>query len=142
MSLSAKPVHDPEHYRMTVGEHLEELRTRLIHGLMGFVVGAVIALALGKEVIIPFFTHPLTAAQGKCGLNPQLYYTEPAQPCVVDVEISIVTGAVIASPWLLYQLWRFVSAGLYEKERRMVTKYLPLSITLLIAGELTLYFLV
>jgi sec-independent protein translocase protein TatC len=141
MSSSAS-IHDPEHYRMSIGEHLEELRGRLILGLMGFLVGAIIALALGKHVIIPFFTHPLTQAQVRCGLNPQLYYTEPAQPFVVYMEISIICGTVIASPWLLYQLWQFVAAGLYEKERRMVTKYLPLSIVLLFAGEITLYFLV
>ena len=50
--------------------------------------------------------------------------------------------SAIASPWLLYQLWLFVAAGVYPKERQMVTKYLPLSIVLLIAGEITLYFLV
>ncbi len=143
MTVSEKPpVHDPEHYRMTVGEHLEELRTRLIHGLLGFVVGAAICFALCKQVILPVFTRPLLQSLVRCGLNPQLYAFEAAQPFLVYMEVSMLCGAVLASPWLLYQVWRFVSAGLYEKERRMVTKYLPLSIALLIAGELTLYFLV
>jgi len=143
MTASATPpVHDPEHYRMTVGEHLEELRTRLIHGLFGFVAGAAICFALCRQVILPVLTRPLTQALVRCGLNPQLYYTEAAQPFLVYMEVSLLGGAVLASPWLLYQLWKFVAAGLYDKERRMVTKYLPLSIVLLIAGELTLYFLV
>src|SRR5438874_1028489 len=145
MTMTAIPrqkVDHPDHYRMTVGEHLEELRSRLILGLVGFVIGAVICLALGKSVILPLFTRPLTQAQVRCGLNPQLYYTEPAQPFVVYMEISMVCGAVLASPWLLYQLWQFVASGLYSRERKLVTKYLPLSIILLIAGELTLYFLV
>ena len=126
---------------MTVGEHLEELRSRLIRGLFGFVIGAAVCLAV-RSYIIPIFTRPLTQALVRCGLSPQLYYTEPAQPFIVYMEISLICGAVIASPWLLYQLWKFVAAGLYERERRMVTKYLPLSIFLLIAGEITLYFLV
>src|SRR5205814_771302 len=127
---------------MSVGDHLEELRHRLILGLGGFVVGAIICLALCKSVILPIFTRPLMQAQVRCGLNPQLYYTEPAQPFIVYMEVSMISGAVLASPWLLYQLWQFIAAGLYPKERKLVTKYLPLSITLLIAGELTLYFLV
>ncbi len=133
---------DPEHYRMTVGEHLEELRTRLIRGIIGFVIGTAVCLALAKHVIFPIFTWPLQAALVKCGFNPQLVYTEPAQPFIVYMEISFVCGAVLAGPWLLRQLWLFVAAGLYPKERKMVTKYLPLSIALLIAGELVLYFLV
>src|SRR5206468_5330936 len=64
------------------------------------------------------------------------------QPFMVYMEISMICGAVIASPWLVYQIWLFVAAGLYPKERRVITKYLPLSITLLFAGWMTLYFLV
>jgi sec-independent protein translocase protein TatC len=71
-----------------------------------------------------------------------MIYTEPAQPFIIYMEVSFICGAVLASPWLLYQIWLFVAAGLYPKERKIVTKYLPLSITLLICGEIVLYFLV
>src|SRR5205823_3070241 len=56
--------------------------------------------------------------------------------------ISLISAAVLASPWLVYQIWKFVAAGLYPKERKVITKYLPLSITLLFAGVITLYYLV
>src|SRR5438477_1310128 len=133
---------DPEAYRMTVGDHLEDLRRRLIHGLIGFVVGAGICLAMGRNLILPVFTWPCSRAMERCNLTPQFIYTEPAQPFMVYMEISMICGAVIASPWLVYQIWLFVAAGLYPKERRVITKYLPLSITLLFAGWATLYFLV
>ena len=49
---------------MTVGEHLEELRTRLIRGIVGFVIGTAICLALAKTVIFPIFTWPLPHRRG------------------------------------------------------------------------------
>ena len=58
------------------------------------------------------------------------------------LKVALICAAAIASPWLLYQLWQFVASGLYPKERKYVTKYLPLSITLLITGMLFLYFIV
>jgi sec-independent protein translocase protein TatC len=48
----------------------------------------------------------------------------------------------VASPWIVYQFWQFIAAGLYPKERAYITKYVPLSITLLITGMLFVYFLV
>jgi sec-independent protein translocase protein TatC len=127
---------------MSVGDHLEDLRKRMILGLIGFVVGAAICLALGKDVILPAFTWPCTRAMIRCNITPQFVYTEPSQPFMVYMEISMICGAVLASPWLIYQLWQFVAAGLYANERKVVTKYLPLSIGLLLFGWITLYFLV
>ena len=136
-----KQDYDPDHYRMTVGEHLEELRSRLIFGLIGFVVAFAICCALGKHVIW-FFCRPLEMALIHNDINPQVYFTDVAGPFVTYMEISMICAAVLAGPWLLYQLWQFVAAGLYAKERKLVTKYLPLSIALLIAGEIVLYMLV
>src|SRR3954447_26268021 len=101
---------DPNEYRMTIGEHLEELRGRLILGLMGFVVAACITLPLGKRVI-NVFCRPLTNALWRCNMNPQMYYREAAEPFMVYMNISLISAGVLASPWLLYQLWKFVAAG-------------------------------
>lgn len=130
---------NPEEYRMSVGEHLEELRSRLIKGLLGFLVGAIICFILGKDIILPFFLRPLTDAQLKNNLPPGVVYTEAAEPFMVYIEISLICAGAIASPWLVYQVWQFVAAGLYPQERKYVTKYLPLSIFLLVAGMTFLY---
>jgi Tat protein translocase TatC len=137
----SKDDYDPDHYRMTVGEHLEDLRRRLILGLLGYVAAFAICAALGKHVIW-FFCRPLEMALIHNDINPQVYFTDVSGPFVTYMEISMICAAVLASPWLLYQLWQFVAAGLYPKERKYITKYLPLSIGLLIAGELVLYLLV
>ncbi|MGE5609011.1 MAG: twin-arginine translocase subunit TatC [Bacillota bacterium] len=132
---------DPESYRMSLGDHLEELRWRLIFGLLGFLAAAIVCLIFGERVM-SIFCQPLVTALQKYELNPQVYMTQITDSFMVYMEVSLISAAAIASPWLLYQLWQFVSAGLYPHERRYVTKYMPFSIGLLITGMLFLYFVV
>jgi sec-independent protein translocase protein TatC len=135
------PWHDPEQYRMTIGEHLEELRTRLILALVGFVVAGAACMYFGDEVIT-FFCRPLLDAYNSRRINPQLYFTEMSEPFMVWLRISLICGAAAASPWILYQLWLFVAAGLYPHERKWVTKFIPFSVGLLITGMVFVYFVV
>jgi sec-independent protein translocase protein TatC len=58
------------------------------------------------------------------------------------IKISVISALAIASPWILYQFWLFVAAGLYQHERKIITRFVPLSITLLIGGMAFVYFLV
>jgi len=139
-SRATKPV-DPDDFRMTIGEHLEELRARLILGLLGFGVTAIVCLLFGKQ-LITIFCQPLVDAMASVHLNPQVVVTEAQEGFMVWIEISLICAAAIASPWIVYQLWKFVASGLYPAERKTITKYLPLSITLLISGMLFLYFFV
>jgi Sec-independent protein secretion pathway component TatC len=64
---------NPDDFRMTVGEHLEDLRRRLILALVGFVIATIICLFYGRTVIIPLLTRPLTMTLAKYGLNTQLH---------------------------------------------------------------------
>jgi sec-independent protein translocase protein TatC len=132
---------DPDEFRMTIGEHLEELRKRLILALVGFVIAAFGCMVFGEHVV-RWFLLPLMKALAANHLPPQVYYTEAAESFMVYIRISLITAATIASPWLVYQMWMFVAAGLYPHERHYVTKYLPLSILLLITGMLFLYYVV
>jgi sec-independent protein translocase protein TatC len=133
---------DPDQYRMTVGEHLEELRRRLIHALVGFFVVLVICLTFAKSHVVPAFCAPLTQTQEKYDINAQLVTDEVGEAFMVYIKISIITAAALSAPWMLYQLWLFVAAGLYPAERKYITRYLPLSIILLISGMMLVYFLV
>jgi sec-independent protein translocase protein TatC len=132
---------DPNSYRMTIGEHLEELRWRMILGLGGFFIAAIACLAIG-DPLIHIFLRPLMVAQLHAHQNPQIYYTEVAESFMTYLKVGMICAATIASPWMLYQLWQFVAAGLYPRERKYITKYLPLSIVLLITGMMFLYFIV
>jgi sec-independent protein translocase protein TatC len=132
---------DPDAYRMTLGEHLEELRWRLVLGLLGFVAAAIVCFIYGEEVM-SIFCQPLVNSLRKYDLNPQIYLSKITDAFVVYMQISLISAFVLTAPWLLYQLWQFVRAGLYPSERHLVTRYMPLSIGLLISGMLFLYFVV
>jgi sec-independent protein translocase protein TatC len=132
---------DPDAYRMSIGEHLEELRRRLAYGLVGFAVAMVVCLAMGHR-LTEFFIAPYIRTVIARGLNPQMAYREMAEVFTVTIKVATVCALVLSGPWLLFQFWRFIAAGLYPHERKHVTRYLPLSITLLVGGVLFVYFLV
>ena len=134
--------HDnPDAYRMTLGDHLEELRHRLILGIAGFAIAAAGCLFFGKNMLA-LFCRPLIDAMAKSGVNPTLVMGEVSDGFMRYLEISLIMAVVIAAPWIVWQLWQFVAAGLYPNERKVITKYVPLSIALLIAGDLFVYFFV
>jgi len=58
------------------------------------------------------------------------------------MKVSLIAAMAISGPWIVYQLWKFISAGLYPKERKYVTKYIPLSITLMLLGMIFVYYVV
>ncbi len=132
---------NPEDFRMSIGEHLEDLRHRLFLGVGGFFIAFVFWMIMGKKAV-EIFCRPLQIALDRNHLPQTIYFTDIAEPFMVYIRVSLILGFATASPWLLYQLWQFVAAGLYPHERKYVTKYLPLSITLLISGMLFLYFYV
>ena len=81
-------------------------------------------------------------AQQKYDITPQLFSPDLADGFMVYIKISMIAAIAIAGPWVIYQIWKFVASGLYPNERKYVTKYIPLSLTLLFVGMLFVYFLV
>lgn len=143
-SIDAEPdgdPFDPDGFRMGLGDHLEELRIRLILALVGFGLALAVCLFFGTS-IISIFCSPLVNTLRDFNVNPQLVDREVGGAFTVYVKISMVCAGVIASPWIVYQLWQFVAAGLYPHERRYITKYLPLSLSLLVGGEVFVFLLV
>ncbi|MDB5296745.1 MAG: tatC [Phycisphaerales bacterium] len=132
---------DPDDYRMTLGDHLEELRGRLVLALGGYAILLVAAFFFGDKVVA-YFCLPLIRALRDNNINTQLVMTEVGEGFSVFIEITMVSAAAVGAPWIAYQIWQFVAAGLYPHERKYVTRYLPLSIGLLISGMLFVYFLV
>lgn len=127
---------------MTFGEHLEELRTRLILGLGGFVVAFIACLTLVRDWVFQVLTRPLLDVMHDYELTPMLYDNGTGGAFSVYLKLSAIAAVVLAGPWLLYQLWMFVAAGLYPHERKTVTRYIPLSCALLIGGVLFAFYVV
>jgi sec-independent protein translocase protein TatC len=133
--------HDPDEYRMSIGEHLEELRWRLILSLIGLAIAVAVCMGLGEQVIV-WFCAPLIRGMQKHGLTPQLHYTGLSDLFMTYLQVTFISAAAIAGPWMIYQIWLFVASGLYPHERKLITRYIPLSISLFIAGLVFVYVLV
>ncbi|MCO6438908.1 MAG: twin-arginine translocase subunit TatC [Phycisphaerae bacterium] len=127
--------------RMSIGDHLEELRTRLILSLLGIGAGAGLALLFGREILV-IILRPLLVVQYENGMAPGLQVLSPTSAFSAYLRISILTGLILAMPWVLYQLWQFISAGLYRHERRFVKLLMPASVGLFVVGVAFLYFIV
>jgi len=112
--------------RMSFGEHLEELRKRLIYALIGVAITVSGCLVIGRS-ILHWLCIPLFDAQKVLNQDIQIITLGPAEAFGVYMKVSIISGLVIAAPWLLYQLWCFVAAGLYHHEKRAVYILVPFS---------------
>jgi sec-independent protein translocase protein TatC len=203
---------------MSLGDHLEELRRRLILALMGLAVGVVITLLpplnLGRQVVRQmqgpaqrtlhdFYaarTAERSAAADEAGtyssisgrisagavaravgqvfpdlraaptdriegqyvdlplelkdsqlirsINDKLERSDsmvalgPLEPAAIFFKVCTVTGLVLASPWVFYQVWAFIAAGLYKHERAYLYQLLPYALGLFLAGVLLCFFAV
>ena len=123
---------------MTIGEHFGELRRRLIRALLGVGVGMAICLFYGDH-LFAVILWPLAVATG--GHPPQLHPRTMQEAFMTYLRVCLISGAVLASPYSLHQMWQFIAAGLYERERRTVRRYVLPSIVLFIVG-VAFYFVV
>ena len=120
---------------MSLGAHLEELRTRLMLGLMGLAAAFAFSLLAGRW-FVRVILSPYEMAMRAAGIEAKLQAFQPAEPFVVYMKASLVLAVLISSPWLFYQLWAFVSAGLHPHERRFARLVAPASAALFVAGVL------
>lgn len=118
---------------MSLIEHLEELRRRLIHTGIYLVVGFFIAYGF-HDRIATFMVQPITIALTRHHLNPQLVYLNPIDPFNFYLKLSFVGGAILASPFVLYQVWLFISPGLYRNEKRYVLPFMTATVGLFLVG--------
>lgn len=197
---------------MSLGDHLEELRARLILAMMGLTIGAIVSMIFGTY-ILDFIKRPYVKAMGEwrtewlkrtelprleseIGLFANLFFEtlitqlDPAEPeidpqriqfirsvsadtitawieqtraaagdralppearlitlapaeaFVAYIKVSFIAGLILTSPWVFYQIWMFVAAGLYPAERKYVHTAVPFSTALFIIGALFFLFIV
>lgn len=115
---------------MTLTEHLAELRRRLIVCLAAFAVAVVIAYLVYGHVLT-FFQHPY------CQVNPhhcELTVLGPLDAFGIRLDVAGYGGLLIASPVILYQLWRFVTPGLKANERRYAIPFVVATLLLFLLG--------
>jgi sec-independent protein translocase protein TatC len=127
--------------RMSFMEHLEELRTRLIRALMGLVVAFVLCIGFCKD-LWSVVSQPAVLALTHLGINPpNLAQIKPMEQFnVIYLKLPLLMSLFVASPWVLYQVWAFISPGLYKREKRWAVPFILCTAGLFITGGLFAYF--
>ncbi len=172
---------------MSLGDHLEELRFRMILTLAGVVLGLVVCLFFGRY-LITFLERPYNQAMGITQSQPitdpeqkapdsadntgqksanhiedadsaddttpdlkavnnmrpriGLQTKKPAEGFVTYIKICLVFGLLLTSPWVFWQVWAFVSSGLYRHEQKFIHVVSPISALLFVVGALFFLFMV
>ena len=126
---------------MSLMEHLEELRKRLIHSFIYIGIGFGIAYFFHQR-IVRFMVEPITKALGANGMDTRLVYLNPIEPLNFYLKIAFFGGVILASPFVLYQVWLFISPGLYKHERRYVFPFMAATVTLFFSGAFMGYYYV
>jgi sec-independent protein translocase protein TatC len=116
--------------KMSFLEHLDELRKRIVYACLGIAAG-VVASFFFIQSIYDFLTAPAIAT-----LPPgsKLIYTQPTEAFSLYVQISLISGAALAAPFIMYQVWKFIAPGLYSNEKRFVIPFVLFSTLGLLAG--------
>ncbi|MFC6644840.1 twin-arginine translocase subunit TatC [Granulicella cerasi] len=112
---------------MSLMQHLEELRNRILWALAYLLVGVIIAYCFHNR-IIDFLQKPLL------DIGQQMTMTHPTDALNLQIKASIVVGAILASPFILYQIWLFISPGMYAHEKKYVWPFMFTTIGLFLAG--------
>ncbi len=113
-------------------EHLDELRTRIIRAFIALGVGTLVAFVF-VDRLADFVLAPTLRA-----LPPgsSLIFTKPGEAFSLYLDIALIGGVVLAAPFAMYQLWRFIAPGLYARERQFIVPFAVLTSAGSIAGAL------
>ena len=121
---------------MSVVEHLKELRDRVIWSLIAIAVGAVICFIF-FELIIDLLVEPYRDAT----TSPQfpngkpLIFTQPLEAFTTRIKVAAYGGFVVASPVVFFHLWRFITPGLHQNEKKYAIPFVTASVILFMGGS-------
>lgn len=119
--------------RMSLVEHLVELRSRLIRCAIAIAIGS----AIGWIVYLPvrrFLMRPLRQLSDNPNIADEFISFEPLEQFMLRIKMSGYLGIAISMPFLLYQLWKFISPGLYQNERRYAGAFVASATVLFMLG--------
>jgi sec-independent protein translocase protein TatC len=130
------PPVEPEEFRLTLGEHLEELRDRIVRIVTYLVLGAVLGWFLQPYLYAHLNDLFITSIRGVLpeGAEPREVFLNASDAFLLKLKLSFLIGIGIALPLIVLQLWGFVAPGLTERERRPLRRLAPLTVALFVVG--------
>jgi len=129
----------PNHYTMSFGDHLEELRRRILMALVLPIPISVVTFFFSNALILWLY-QPLDRVLRANDLPRRLQVLSPPEFLITKIKLSIISALIISAPWLLWQAWQFSRPGLFRHERRFVYFLIPGSAVLTAAGVALMYF--
>jgi sec-independent protein translocase protein TatC len=133
-------VEPPEEARMTLWEHLEELRRRIIKAAIGVVGTTVIGWCFRTQILAWLVAPYQRTWLARFHKDLVLQTLAPADAFLGYLELSLTAGIVCAAPLIFYQLWAFISPGLYRKEKRLIVPFVTFSSVLFLSGVAFAYY--
>jgi sec-independent protein translocase protein TatC len=118
-------------------EHLEELRKRLIHCVTAIIVGLLICIYFSERLFNLLANPIIKLLEG----SPLIFIT-PTAPFFAYLKVDLIVGLLIALPYILYELWKFICPGLHTHERKLAAPFIIAAAMLFYAGVAFAYFLV
>ena len=116
---------------LTFGQHLQELRKRLLYSIIAVIAGTAIAFPFWEKVVV-WLKRPAQALNN--GEGVPLIATQVTEAFTTSFRVSILAGLILAFPIVLYQVIRFVAPGLTSKEQRYLLAFLPVVLLVFLAG--------
>src|SRR3989442_7742687 len=111
-------------------EPLDELRKRIIRSLIAIAVAAAVSFLFINRI----FTFLMEPTRRVLPAGSTLIYTDPSAVFALEMQLTVIVGTVLASPYVMFQLWRVIAPALYAKEKRFAIPFVALSSVGLVAG--------
>lgn len=118
---------------MSFLDHLEELRRRIIYSIVAIAVGFFACWGYAEK-IVGWMQKPIMEALQRNGMPQTLVYLNPTDPFNLYLKVAALAGLFVSCPIVLYQVWMFISPGLYRNEKRYVTPFMFSTVGLFLAG--------
>jgi sec-independent protein translocase protein TatC len=122
-------------------EHLTELRSRLIHSVVAFLIGMIICFTVATPVF-NFLTNPLCQVLAERGQDCDLIFISPQEGFFVAIKVSLLGGLMLSFPYIAMQMWRFVAPGLYKNEKGAFLPFIIASPFMFILGASFAFYVV
>ena len=139
---TAEPV-PSEESRMSFLEHLSELRLRLRNAAIIFIVVMCVSFAFVKKYF-SIITRPARQAWvvALAGTTPTFHFSSPTEPFWVYTKLAMYGALLISSPFIFWELWKFIAPGLYKKEKRMALGVTIATALCFVGGAMFGYFVI